>query len=83
MSKTLPATITPKRKVFKILQWDCKHAFKKGHRFNVILECGHWEELTKTELRDKKHYCFACKKNKPPDNLALEVMKDEGVKPIK
>ena len=51
---------------------------KKGHRFNVILECGHWDELTKTEMRAKTHTCFDCYYGKEVDELAkieLEILK--------
>ena len=70
----------PKRKIVKAFMGSAPLE-KKGHRFNVILECGHWDELTKTEMRTKTHICFDCYYSKEIDELAkieLAILKREA-----
>lgn len=53
----------PKRRIFR----GHLHAplMRKGERGLVILECGHYDRLTKTEARQKWHTCFDCFYGKP------------------
>ncbi len=53
---------------------------KKGHEYNVLLDCGHWDKLTKTEMKKKNHICFDCFYGKEVDALAkieLDILRGE------
>jgi hypothetical protein len=68
------AAMTPKRRILR--RQHCWQAIKRGRRFLVYLECGHYERLTRTEARCGWVYCFDCLQGKPrefdPDKEKLD-----------
>lgn len=51
---------------------------KKGHKYNVLLDCGHWDKLNKTEMKKKHHICFDCFYGKEIDELAKTELRRSG-----
>lgn len=63
-----------KRKVNRIL--TPLALLGRGDKASVLFDCGHFDKLTRTELRRKKHHCFDCINGKPLDLLALSIIED-------
>jgi hypothetical protein len=53
----------PVRRIIK--RSDFAKVASRGQRFFVYLECGHMEQMTKTEAKSGKCHCFDCFYGKP------------------
>lgn len=61
----------PKSEVKKVLSPMC--LLKKGERVHVLLDCGHVDKFTRTQIRTHSTYCFDCYYGKPVDPISLEM----------